>query len=107
MMAAVPAEVRPSPWVEMLRRPDSPVVPASGTTGVVIHLRCATPLSGKNAPLLVLDGRLLSHDELHALNLDPSTIDRLEVMKGPPAVERYGEAARNGVLLITLKHDDR
>jgi hypothetical protein len=78
------------------------VVPASGT-GAVIHLRCAGPV-GRNAPLLVLNGRLLSHDELHALNLDPRAIANLELVKGPSAVDRYGQAARNGVVVITLKH---
>ncbi len=36
-------------------------------------------------------------------NLDPNTIQQIDVLKGATAVNFYGEAAKNGVVVITLK----
>ena len=40
-------------------------------------------------------------DDLRALD-----IDHVEVIKGPQAIERWGERARNGVVAITTKKDE-
>jgi TonB-dependent SusC/RagA subfamily outer membrane receptor len=35
--------------------------------------------------------------------LDPARIDHVEVLKGAAAIRAYGDDARNGVILITMK----
>jgi len=35
--------------------------------------------------------------------IDPSTISNMEVLKDQPAIEKYGEKAKNGVVIITTK----
>ena len=56
-------------------------------------------------PLIVIDGVIQSPgtgmDDLRALD-----IDHVEVIKGPQAIERWGERARNGVVAITTKKDE-
>lgn len=57
-------------------------------------------------PLVVLDGVLVrsrSADVLRDLKLNPDRIESIEVIKGPSAVTAYGDAGRNGVIVITSK----
>ena len=51
-------------------------------------------------PLFVVDGKRLAD---HAVDLNPSDIESVEVFKGAKAIEIYGEDARNGVIVITSK----
>ena len=61
-------------------------------------------------PLLYVDGVRVDHggasrrEVLDAL--DPSSIDRVEVLKGPAAVEFYGDEASNGVIQIFLHEEE-
>jgi len=52
-------------------------------------------------PLFVVDGRILERSA--ATDIDPNRIERVEVLKGAAAVERFGPQGANGVVLITLK----
>ena len=52
-------------------------------------------------PLLFIDGKLATWDG--STDLDPAIIETVEVFKGTAALSRYGEDARNGVVLITTK----
>jgi len=36
-------------------------------------------------------------------DIDPNQIKSVEVLKGDAAVKKYGEKAKNGVILITTK----
>ena len=59
------------------------------------------PVTAPRAPLVFLDGR-----EVRGANLDAMSdlpIDRVEVVRGSAAIARYGDRARNGVVLITTK----
>jgi len=59
-------------------------------------------ISASEKPLVIIDGK--EADSTNALDdLDPSNIDKMEVLKGEKAVEKYGEKAKNGVILITTK----
>jgi TonB-dependent SusC/RagA subfamily outer membrane receptor len=51
-------------------------------------------------PLFVVDGKRLFESNV---DLNPSDIVTVEVVKGPSAVAAYGEDARNGVIVITTK----
>ena len=58
--------------------------------------------------LYVLDGRILPRSDSASVpiavrDLDPATIDRIEVLKGAPARRAYGDAGSSGVVIITTK----
>lgn len=53
-------------------------------------------------PLIYVDGVRLEGDR-HDLDLDPETIDRVEVLRGAAALELYGEGAAGGVIRILTK----
>ena len=52
-------------------------------------------------PLFVVDGIPIKTD--NNPNLDPNSIAEISVLKGLKATVLYGEAGRNGVVLITTK----
>lgn len=66
--------------------------------GVNILLRGATSISGSNAPLIIVDGVILS-----ASMRDLSALDILDmqIVKGAAASSLYGSRAANGVINIT------
>ena len=58
--------------------------------------------------LYVLDGRILPRGDSASVpsavrDLDPATIDRIEVLKGAPARRAYGDAGSSGVVIIFTK----
>ena len=87
---------------------------ACAVGGVLVSGGCAEHLTAPSAavqtavapapraqPLFVVDGRVLDPDA--AREIDVNRIDRVEVVKGAAAVERFGARGANGVILITLK----
>ncbi|WP_299226614.1 M56 family metallopeptidase [uncultured Psychroserpens sp.] len=56
--------------------------------------------TGKN-PLFILDGKEISPDKAH--DLDPDDIEKIEVLKGESATKKYGEKAKDGVIIIVTK----
>ncbi|MCF8319147.1 MAG: TonB-dependent receptor plug domain-containing protein [Sphingobacteriaceae bacterium] len=61
----------------------------------------STSKADKNAPLCVLEGKVISKSELDKIN--PDAIESINVLKGKNAVNTYGKAGKNGVIQITLK----
>jgi bla regulator protein blaR1 len=53
------------------------------------------------APLFIVDGVTTPATVLHAIT--PQDIDRIEVIKGPAALEQFGERGRHGVIQITTR----
>ena len=58
--------------------------------------------------LYVLDGHVLPRGDSASVptavrNLDPSTIDTIEVLKGANAKRAYGDAGASGVVIIKTK----
>lgn len=51
-------------------------------------------------PLFVVDGKQLADDRV---DLNPGEIESVEVFRGALALQQYGEAARNGVVVIKTK----
>lgn len=81
------------------------------STGVVgksdyqIILRATNTFQGSNAPLILIDGVVMSQSEgaFDALERIPaSDVERLEVLKGPAAASLYPYAA-NGVVNVVTK----
>ena len=56
---------------------------------------------GRAKPLILLDGREISAEEL--FSLDKNSIKSIEVLKDETALAQYGEKAKNGVVLVVTK----
>jgi len=52
-------------------------------------------------PLFIVDGVKSSAEKVKAM--DAKTIDRMEVLNDKSAVEKYGDEAKGGVIIITTK----
>jgi TonB-dependent SusC/RagA subfamily outer membrane receptor len=66
------------------------------------------PLGFPRDVLYVLDGRILPRGDSTSVpvavrELDPTMIERIEVLKGAPAKRAYGDAGSSGVVIITTK----
>ena len=115
-------EARPEADIARLLRgkvPGVDITSQSGVsgTGTNIIIRGYTSISGSNQPLFVLDGvpidastysdRGFSSGGATAssrfLDLDPNNVAEISVLKGLAATVLYGEAGRNGVILVTTK----
>ncbi|SET44975.1 TonB-dependent Receptor Plug Domain [Hymenobacter actinosclerus] len=70
---------------------NKPAGSAGNTTGV----------KAKPAPLYVVDGKIIDAFQLSAIS--PDQIEKVDVLKGTTAIARYGEKAKDGAILITLK----
>ena len=55
----------------------------------------------KNPPLYVVDGKITAAKKVEEIN--PNDIENINVLKGEQAIEKYGEEAKNGVVIITSK----
>ncbi len=86
-------------------------------SGTNIIIRGFTSITGSNQPLFVIngvpfDGSSNEQDSFfdavtessRFLDLDPNTIESVNVLKGLSASVLYGERGRNGVILITTKN---
>jgi TonB-linked SusC/RagA family outer membrane protein len=91
-------------------------------TGSNIIIRGYTTITGSKQPLFVVDGVPFNSNTNASgdadqgflygnqaatsrfLDLDPNNIDNIEVLKGLAAAVLYGQAGRNGVILITTKN---
>ncbi|MBP2615145.1 hypothetical protein [Chryseobacterium jejuense] len=65
-------------------------------------LRIGAPvLTPENRPLVLLDGKKISLEELRAVK--PEAIETVSTFSEKEAVEKYGEEARNGAIVVTTK----
>jgi TonB-dependent SusC/RagA subfamily outer membrane receptor len=115
-------EARPEADIARLLRgkvPGVDITSQSGVsgTGTNIIIRGYTSISGSNQPLFVLDGVPIDANTYsdrgftsggatassRFLDLDPNNVSEVSVLKGLAATVLYGEAGRNGVVLITTK----
>ena len=96
---------------------------ASGLAGAStnINIRGITSLQGNNQPLFVVDGIPISNDidranagnslgslggaqtSNRALDIDPESIESINILKGPAAAALYGSRASSGAIIITTK----
>lgn len=77
------------------------VTSASGQpgAGMVINIR-GVGTAGNNSPLYVVDGVLVDNGIGY---LDPSVIERVDILKDAAAASIYGARAANGVVLVTTR----
>lgn len=87
-------------------------------SGTNVIIRGYSTITGSNQPLFVVDG-VPFNTETNAqggfgagsatassrfLDLDPNIIEEISILKGLAATVLYGEAGRNGVILVTTKN---
>ena len=56
---------------------------------------------GNKTPLYILNGKEITKKEMDELK--PDTIEKVEVLKGDSATEKYGDKGKDGVIVITTK----
>lgn len=91
---------------------------AGGATSAVnITVRGINSITGRNQPLIILDGVPIRNEEVRnndywsdqrlrgngLLDINPEDIDNISILKGASAAALYGSEAVNGVVLITTK----
>ena len=86
-------------------------------SGTNIIIRGYSSITGSNQPLFIVDGVPFNTDtnndqgfnnggaaaSSRFLDLDPNNISEISILKGLSATVLYGEAGRNGVILVTTK----
>ncbi|KYP14454.1 SusC/RagA family TonB-linked outer membrane protein [Flavihumibacter sp. CACIAM 22H1] len=91
--------------------------PGGATSAVNINIRGINSITGKNQPLIVLDGVPIREGEVNngnywgdqrlrgngLLDINPEDIENVSILKGASAAALYGSEAVNGVVLITTK----
>jgi TonB-linked SusC/RagA family outer membrane protein len=96
------------------RTPGVSVLPSGGTTGAGarIRIRGNASLSQSNNPVIYIDGVRADNGGSSAGgatstsrldDIDPSSIERMEILKGAAAATLYGTEASNGVIQIFTK----
>jgi TonB family protein len=68
---------------------------------IVISGKSSKGLDGSKKPLVMIEGKEMSEFELKGI--DPKDVEKMEVYKGETAIMRYGEKAKDGAIVITLK----
>ena len=113
---------RPEADVARILRGKVPGVDITSTSGLAgsgtnIIIRGYSSISGDNQPMFVIDGVPFNSDtnndgsfvnggataSSRFLDLDPNNIADISILKGLSATVLYGEAGRNGVVLVTTK----
>ncbi|GAB5523964.1 MAG: SusC/RagA family TonB-linked outer membrane protein [Roseivirga sp.] len=113
---------RPEADVSRILRGKVPGVDITSTSGLAgsgtnIIIRGYSSITGNNQPLFVIDGVPFNTDtnndrsfaaggataSSRFLDLDPNNIADISILKGLSATVLYGEAGRNGVVLVTTK----
>ncbi|MBD2701918.1 SusC/RagA family TonB-linked outer membrane protein [Spirosoma sp. BT702] len=94
------------------------IISSSGAPGAStnINIRGTTSFTGSNQPLIVVDGIIFSNDVNLTQNtlfgtqpsnrladLNPESIESVNVLKGPAAAVLYGSRASAGAIVITTK----
>jgi TonB-linked SusC/RagA family outer membrane protein len=82
--------------------PGASVISSSGQPGTepAIRLRAATSLTGRQDPLVMIDGTIT---RLGLADINSEDIERIEIVKGAAASSLYGSDAANGVIQIFTK----
>ncbi len=104
----------------------APLTSGEPGAGRLLRIRGANSINGSNDPILIVDGVQVNARQIDpprvgsifggatgqsnnnfALSpldqIDPNSIAKIEVLKGPSAVAAYGSHAANGVIVVTTK----
>lgn len=101
------------------KAPGVDILASSGISGsgTNIQIRGVSSITGSSEPLWVVDGTPVNgatnqqtspiygnQTSSRFLDIDPNNIESISVLKGLSATVLYGEAGRNGVILVTTKN---
>jgi len=67
-----------------------------------IAIRGVPALSGPD-PLIIIDGVMKGTYTANSCDIDPSTITEVGVLRDSAAVAKYGDTAKDGVIIIVTK----
>jgi TonB family protein len=59
-------------------------------------------LPAENTPYIVVDGQPIDGAKLK--DIDPKTIESMDILKDKAAIDKYGEKAKHGVIIINTKN---
>ncbi len=93
-------EVAQIPGVLVQRQSGDPGAPSK------IRIRGIGSISQSNDPVIILDGVWIDGSRGRPSridDIDPSTIETVEIVRGPSAATLYGQDASNGIIVITSK----
>ena len=94
--------------VTVIRPDSSAVIEVRGTVRIdepMIIVDGVIQERGSKNPIIYVDGVLMQGALSGIRQLDPNTIESVEVIKGEAAVRLYGERGRNGVITIKTKRE--
>ena len=116
-------QLKPEADIARVLRGKVPGVDISQTSGLAgsgtnVIIRGYSSITGTNQPLFVVDGVPFNSStntdrgfdrggataSSRFLDLDPNNISEVSVLKGLSATVLYGEAGRNGVIIVTTKN---
>jgi len=122
-LGSADVELKPEADVARVLRGKVPGVDITSTSGLSgsgtnVIIRGYSSITGDNQPLFIVDGVPFNSDtnndrgfggggataSSRFLDLDPNNIAEVSVLKGLSATVLYGEAGRNGVVLVTTKN---
>lgn len=69
--------------------------------GSIVEMDVEMEKSRVVRPLFIVDGQIMDGKEVYSIN--PKTIERFYMQDGQEAIEKYGDKAKEGVVIITLK----
>ena len=72
-------------------------------TTKVVRLSSDKTDTDSSNPLIVVDGESKGMGTDVLSTIDPKTIEKIDVLKEKSATQLYGEAGKNGVIIITTK----
>ncbi len=93
--AGDPNEVRVIGYGAMRREDGTSALP-------ILQIRGNNVTASAEQPLYLVDGKKVT--DMSEIN--PDNIHSIDVLKDASATARYGEAGRNGVVIVTLKHKE-
>lgn len=86
---------------ESMKVIDKVEVPNLLSEMVVVGYGKTDEATSKQHPLVVVDGKVVDYSYLKSV--DSHAIEHIEVLKDKSATDKYGEKAKNGVIVITTK----
>lgn len=91
----------------------APVSPPAGSKNVTMQVFKTSPadstkssftiVGNENNPVYILNGKVIKSSTITAM--DPNSFSSVEVLKGASAVSLYGDAAKDGAIVITTKKE--
>ena len=99
------AQVRTGHFEELLQRVPGVQVFRRADGSFSVQIRGTRTFSGSNEPLFVVNGIILNNSGHFSPgeSINPSDVERIDVLKDASSLAMYGSRGANGVIVITTK----